>query len=208
MKREVQRGECLSLIAFESGFLVETIWNRDENASLRTKRTSPYVLHEGDVIEIPDKRLKRVSAATGQRHRFRRRGVPELIRLELREYGEPRVDLEYALEVETSSGPLRYSGKTDADGKLQHGIPPDALRARLTIGDTETYELLLGDLDPISFERGVRQRLCNLGCLSSVDADEEAYRAALFAFQCREGLEPSGVTDEETCARLELSHQS
>jgi len=52
---EVQAGDCISSIAYERGFSLETIWNHPANAALKQRRRNPYVLRPGDVLKIPDK---------------------------------------------------------------------------------------------------------------------------------------------------------
>lgn len=86
----VKQGECIDSIAFENGFFWETIWNHAENSALKQKRKDPNILLAGDEVFIPDKEEKKESCATEQRHRFRRKGVPAMIRIRLLE--EPLPD--------------------------------------------------------------------------------------------------------------------
>src|SRR4051794_8878890 len=98
----VQEGECTSSISFEHGFFWQTLWNHADNADLKASRESPFVLKPGDVVHIPELRQREVSAATGLRHTFRRKGVPAVLRMQLLEQKKPLAGLPYVLE---------YSGK-------------------------------------------------------------------------------------------------
>ena len=57
---QVEQGECLSSIAYECGFFPDTIWNHPQNAELKRKRNNPNALMLGDIISVPDKRIKEV----------------------------------------------------------------------------------------------------------------------------------------------------
>ena len=80
-RHEVKAGDCVSSIAYQHGFAPETVWRHDENAPLRERRASMYVLMPGDVVVIPDRTAKTEICASGQRHVFRRVGVPEKLRI-------------------------------------------------------------------------------------------------------------------------------
>jgi len=85
-EHKVRQGECISSIAGKYGHFPETIWNDPANAQLKSKREDePNILYAGDVVVIPDKRLKEESGATDERHRFVKKGVPVQFRLRLME---------------------------------------------------------------------------------------------------------------------------
>lgn len=201
---KVKQGECLASIAYRYGLLMSTIWDDPANAELRSRRTSPYVLFAGDEIAIPYKRPKLVRRATGQVHRFRRRGVPETFRLQLLAYGEPRAAQNYTLEL----GGQAFEGRTDEQGRLEHPIPPDARTGRLVLGENESYDIQLGHVDPVTEEQGVRTRLFNLAFLADLDAAEDAYREALRVFQAGSGLRATGEVNPETEEALLKAHGS
>jgi N-acetylmuramoyl-L-alanine amidase len=94
---------------------------------------------------------------------------------------------------------------TDADGVLDVPLPPNARSGLLTIEDAE-YELHFGVLNPVNTERGVRQRLVNLGFLDQPEAPDPDLRAALEAFQAQHQLEVSGAPDEDTRQKLLDEH--
>lgn len=203
-RHTVRSGDCISSIAFENGFFPETIWTDPANADLKRQRRDPSVLKDGDVVVVMDKRIKEVSKPTEKRHRFRRRGVPEKLRLQLRRYGRSRANLPYVLDVEGST----TKGTTDQDGFLEAWIPPDAERALLILNGRKRINLHVGYLQPASEERGARERLANMGYLESVDADQEAYRQALESFQADHGLEVTGELSTETQEKLKEEHKS
>lgn len=205
IRHVIQQGECASSVAHQHGFVIETIWDDGANADLRAQRESPYVLLPGDVLVIPQKRQKTVTCETGRRHTFRRKGVPETLRVQLLCEGKPRPDLPWVLEV----GSTRREGTTDAEGWIETWVPPDAKSGNLTLPEDESYEVQLGGLDPVDEESGARARLENLGLLPSGEAESEEDRELLFAlalilFQAEadSGLEITGKIDEATIARL------
>jgi len=208
---KVERGECLSSIGFDTGFFPQTLWELPENSPLREKRESPHILREGDEVFIPDLRLKQQTAAVNMRHRFKRKGIPEILRVRfLDELEEPRPGLKYELKI---AGLLR-KGETDEGGWLEEWIPPDAMEATITIVDEtgeapieEKYEVKLGQLNPSRDMDGIRARLENLGI--ECGETEEDFAMAISSFQNRyEDLEVTGEADEKTVARLKELHLS
>jgi hypothetical protein len=79
----VKKGECVSSIAFSHGHFWEKIWNHPDNIELKEIRKNPNVLFAGDRLTFPPKYPKQETGATGQRHRFRRRGESSKLRLRL-----------------------------------------------------------------------------------------------------------------------------
>jgi hypothetical protein len=198
----VQPGESIDSIAYRAGFFPETIWSHDDNTELREARVHRNVLLAGDRVAIPDKRPKDVTCQTNRTHTFVRRGVPAVFRVRLLHEGSPRASLAYRLEV----GKYAYTGKTDAEGRIEHFVSPDAKRGRLVIGDEEEiYELRLGRLDPLSTLAGVSQRLANLGYDCSDTVDERTTRS-IRAFQEDQELPVTGEVDDETREALARCH--
>lgn len=202
----VVEGECLQSIAFKYGFFPDTVWHAPENSALLGIRAHPSVLVPGDEIVIPDRVAKSVDAPTGQRHRFRRRGVPSMLRVRLAEDGVPRANRPYLLRVDDESS----SGVTDGDGVVQSAIDPAARRAEIVLDPggelEETFHLDLGRILPVSLPEGVRERLVNLGYLLAEAEGERALRAALRRFQDDSGLAISGLVDDATRAALVAAH--
>lgn len=201
----VTPGETLLGIAKRYGYSWRTLWQHADNAALRDKRRSPNVLLAGDVVFVPDRQPKEAACATGQRHRFVRRGEPAQLRLQLRSLGQPRKHEPYELLVTLSHGEHRVSGQTDGEGVLCHRMPSDTRRARLLLcRGSEILELAIGYLDPVDDLGGAQQRLRNLGFPI---ADEDGVlgadtAAALQAFQARQGLTQSAALDADTVQAL------
>lgn len=202
----VKQGDCISSIAYKYGFSPDTIWNDSKNSKLKQERKNPGVLEEGDVVSIPDKRLKEVEVPSGQRHRFRRKGVPEKLRLQLLENGLARAGVGYRLTIEEQL----ITGQTDQDGWFEHWIPPNARAGILLVdGDKEEMHLLLGSLPPVESNAGLDARLMNLGFLPEErEVDQETRAEGISAFQAQYGLKVTGEADDETRGKLVEIHGS
>src|SRR5882762_11116156 len=114
-QHEVSQGECVASIAAQYGFFWKTIWNDGENSELKAKRPNPNTLAPGDVVVIPEKKIKEESCATEKLHKFKRKGVPALLKIRLMENGEARKDVEW----KASLGGKWQEGKTDGEGLVQ-----------------------------------------------------------------------------------------
>ena len=207
---DTKQGDCISSIAYEHGFFWETLWNHAANSGLKQKRKDPNVLMEGDVVHIPDLSLKEELSATEKRHKFKLKGVPAKLRLRLLDKNQsPRANLAYLLKIDGDS----FQGKTDPDGRIEHGIPPNAQRATLTIkvdGRDEKYDLGLGHVDPVTEPSGVQQRLLNLGydCRPGDMLTSDRTKSALKMFQKRARLPETGEADDTTRQKLKDAHGS
>ncbi len=201
----VKQGECLSSIAVKYGHLPDKIWDDSKHAKLKEKRKDPNVLYPGDVIFVPDKVEKEESGGTKQRHRFRKKGVPAKLRLQLMDDDEPRANENYILEIDGNQN----LGTTDGDGKLEHKIPPNAKDARLILCEgEEEYVLKLGNMDPSAEIFGAQARLNNLGfgCGKESGVINKETKTALQRFQEHHQLEVSGELDEATSNKLIKVH--
>lgn len=208
-QHEVGEGDCLATMAEQSGHFWQTLWDLPENASLREKRQNPNVLLPGDIVTIPPLRSKVEACATGQRHVFRRKGVPAFLRLRFTRRGKALVGLFYRLDIEGQS----RSGQLDDDGRLSIAIPPNAYRGTLYLGEPpfeREIPLQLGQLAPITETHGVKMRLHNLGfhCGAQDDAASASLSNALHAFQQSVALPPTGELDDTTRQRLLDVHGS
>lgn len=203
----VEQGECVGSVAYQRGFFWETIWNHASNSQLKQLRRDPNVLQPGDVLFIPERQEKQENGQTEMRHRFRRRGTPSRLRVRLLWDGQPRAHLAYVIDVD---GQL-LEGETDADGWLDHSIPPDARSGRLILHyGAEEYPFQLGSVDPVGSTSGVQQRLRNLGLYGgSTDGQmNDETRGAVAAFQARENLQATGEVDDATRDALRRAHCS
>src|SRR5438552_1759525 len=96
---QVQQGDCISSIASEHGFFPDTIWNHPNNVRLKEKRLNPNALMPGDVVFVPDLRLKEVRGATNQVHKFRVKNTPAKLHLQFMFQGKPRANVPYTLTI-------------------------------------------------------------------------------------------------------------
>jgi N-acetylmuramoyl-L-alanine amidase len=201
----VQLGECMSSIAYDTGHFWETLWNLDANKELRDTRKDPNVLLTGDHVEVPPIKTKKHPCAIDKRHRFRRRGVPEKLRIRLMNADEPRADEPYTLIVDNDKS-KRIDGVTDANGCLETWIPPNAKTAVLFVHDGE-FELELGQLPPPNTIEGAIARLVNLGFLPPGETSDNLVRCALGSFQLNRGIPVTHAVDDQTALELEKSYK-
>lgn len=195
------RGDSIPSIAMAYGFFWETIWDHGENADLKAKRKDPNVLFPGDEVFVPEKRRKDVTRPNEARHSFVRKGEPHKLKLTLKSMGQARANEDYVLVV----GRERFSGKTDAEGKIEHVIPGDASTGTLILrGGKERHTVSVGRLDPDSEVSGIQQRLSNLGFPCGRDRGEmnDATQQALKEFQAKHDLKVTGEIDGATKGKL------
>ena len=218
----VKQGDCLESIAFAHGLWWRTIQDAPENEELERAR-GPNILLPGDRLFVPERTPKSVDCATDKRHRFELKGVPSQVRIRVLEWipsdapdvdppaaaaAQPRADLPYVLEID---GRL-FTGQTDGDGWIHHVISPGAKGGSLTLEPgtpgAQKMPIVLGGLDPIEENSGIRQRLANLGFApgTEYDPESEATQAAVKAFQAASGLSLTGTVDDETRQRLRDVH--
>lgn len=193
---KVRQGECIHSIAAQHGFFWEKLWNDPGNADLKQQRSDPSVLKPGDVVHIPAKEPKVENGSSEQRHRFKRKGIPNRVRIQIMRNDEPQAGKPYRLQID---GKLE-TGTTDAQGMVEMIIPPEAKRGELHVGegnDVEIYHFQLGTVDPVDTENGARGRLRCLGYDDSLPFDE-----LLKEFQQKEALTASGQLDDATQATL------
>jgi hypothetical protein len=203
-EHKIRQGETVASVAERYGLFPDAVWDDAANADLKKQRKDPNVLKPGDVLVIPDKRVKEESGGTEERHRFRKKGVPAMFRLQLVEDDEPRANLDYVLEVD---GQLVH-GTTDGDGWLKQVIPPEAKKGVLLIGEEERFELQLGHIDPVTEVSGAQSRLNNLGydCGRPDGKLGAKTAAAMRSFQQQQGLTATGELDQATQDKLVKVH--
>jgi len=203
----IQPGDSISSLADQYGHFVQTIWDHPDNAELKELRQDMDILLPGDVVVIPDKVPKDETKADAQRHRFKRKGVPAVFRMQVFSMDKPRANEYYRFIVD---GQTR-NGQTDSNGVLEQPVPPTAREGILIFDSDETrMRVLFGHLNPVDDLSGVQQRLRNLGYYRGAEDGQssEALTAAISAFQSQVGLPPSGELDQATKDRLEEVHDS
>ena len=212
---QVQEGDCLSSIAKANGFAdYQTIYQRPENADFRQKRPNPNIICPGDILFIPDLETKDISKGTDQQHVMKVKRPQVQLRLCLKDdQHQPYKGVKYHLRV----GFNEYDGSTDGAGMVEQDIEADATDGEITIypggGSTPdqgyTFELQLGDLDPVDAMSGVDARLINLGFGppdAEVPLSDDDRTEALKAFQDKFGLDVTGELTDETKSKLQESH--
>ncbi len=169
-RHTVSQGECIDSIALEHGFFAETIWLHPDNEELKALRKDPNVLQPGDVVVIPDLRPRTEARATEGTHRFKRKGVPGLVKLrflrpkpqedaddesaegdeDVSVYEEPELSGQPQEMEPIADAPYRlklgtstFEGSSDSEGIVEHAIPPDIEEGEITFN--------LGGEDEITF---------------------------------------------------------
>lgn len=206
----VTESDCIESISFENGLLPATVWNHADNEALRKKRENQNILMAGDVVVVPDVRVKTESVATDEVHRFVRKGVPAKITFKVLKLGKPIANADYELDIE---GKVE-KGKTDGDGIIKIGISPGARKGTLKVFDEDedlVYPLRLGHMDPWNEVSGYQKRLENLGYPVAPDAHGtlgDGTHRALAQFQADHDLSESGKPDNATLAKVKEIHGS
>jgi hypothetical protein len=204
-------GECLGSIADHYGFTHPSIiYDHPANEALRRARPDPNVLLAGDEVVIPDRQVRVVNGATGQRYRFMVDRQPSWLRLRLlNPDGTPRAGLPYRIEYQGQVFP----GTTGGDGTIVHEVPawlPFAMVFVTENGREQQYRVALGYLDPVTDENGLRQRLRNLGYYVDVPGVPESIllRHAIHAYQHANDLTVNGSADTALYGKLLVEHCS
>lgn len=167
----VRQGECISSIAYEYGFFPNTIWNHPDNEQLKQLRKDMNLLEVGDIVKIPEKEEKEESAASEQKHRFRKKGVPAKLRMKIfkvqpldeqtesTQQPDPDQEDTETQEPEEVTGfeqepwadcPFlliidgeTIEGNTDRDGFVDVPIPPNAQQGELIMNPGEPDERII-----------------------------------------------------------------
>ena len=206
----VKDGDCISSIAAAHGLLPDTVWLHSDNAALRAKRTDPNILYTGDRLYVPVIEVRSESATTDERHRFRRKAIPERLRVQLCDDEEiPYAIQPYQLDIDG----VLVRGITDDAGFLDKPIEPTAKMAKvyLEIGEEVLeFEFDLGHLHPIDTIEGAQARLRNLDFyLGDINGKfDKATVAAVEDFQVFFDLELTSELDQATLAALKQHHHS
>ena len=158
----IKQGDCLHSIALGRGLIWSTIWNHPSNSALKSLRKDPNILKEGDPLFIPDLELKQEPRGADQKHTFKRKGVPTILKLRILDYeyeqtppppppalpqrgrhvtdDDPEPAQVKQKEVPRANVPYSLvvdgtliTGNTDGDGVVLERIPPGATQGTLTI---------------------------------------------------------------------------
>ncbi|MBX3322702.1 MAG: hypothetical protein KF757_06900 [Phycisphaeraceae bacterium] len=205
----VRQGECLLSIAEASGHFWQRIWNHRDNAPVRSARSDAMVILPGDRLVIPPIEPGEESGATEQRHRFRRKGVPAVLKLQMMRDGEPRAGEPYELELDSKL----LEGQTDDEGRITITIEPGARAGLLRVGTDEnkTIQMIeLGHLAPHDTVLGTQQRLGSLGYYEGREDGQwsDALWRAINTFLTTSGLEPEDNVSHATLQKIRDAHGS
>lgn len=207
IRHVIAQGESVIGLSDRFGHFAPKIWDDAANAALKAKRTNMNALLPGDVVAIPDKLKKEVTKADKACHKFRRKGIPATLRLQLFDIEVPRASQDYKLIVDGTV----ITGVTDAQGVLEEFVDPAARNGRIIVGpDQFTVELSFGHMDPHDEIPGIQKRLNNLGfdCGEPTSELNSRTQAALRQFQSRFDLPITGRPDEATIQKLAAQHDN
>jgi N-acetylmuramoyl-L-alanine amidase len=200
----VCQGDYLLKLAYIHGFDADEVWNHPMNEELKKLRGDHNVLAATDVLYLPEKEEEPLPVEGGTSNGYSA-AVPTVeIVLIFLDDGAPLANEPCEIEGLGDPDPSIPVG-TDNDGKLTLNIP--VLIRELTVNFPNkhdmTYQLSIGDMDPVLERTGVEKRLCNLGYLTRVSDgdDEEAadlLRDVLTIFQSENGIDASGDRNAPT----------
>jgi hypothetical protein len=133
---QLKLGDCIFCIIEKHGLIAETVWEHANNAVLRRKRSELKMLLPGDVLFIPDIRLKEVKRPTNQFHKFQIRGEPHRHWIEIEMIGEddkpvPHEKYKVALP----------------DGSVKEGVLDENGWARVESDPTGDCEIIFPEID-------------------------------------------------------------
>lgn len=78
---KVKQGDCIDSISSKFGFFPETVWTHPDNSDLKELRKDGNILQANDIVIIPDLELREENCGSDQRHAFKRKGVPAVLRI-------------------------------------------------------------------------------------------------------------------------------
>lgn len=205
----VQRGECLQSIAAEHGHFWETIWSHPDNSQVKSARKDPMVIQAGDRLVIPEIDPGGEEKPDKKRHRFRRKGVPAVLKFQMLQEGEPRKNEPWILDLDGK----RLEGTTDDEGRFDVVIPPGARSGILRVGQGvhETVQRVeLGHLEPFDTVLGVQQRLTNLGFYEGLEDGQwsQGVKRAIDAFLVEHDGQTEDEVSEATLEKIRDAHGS
>lgn len=207
-------GECLASLSEAFGFPdFHTIFDHPENSALKTARPNPNMLVPGDLVHIPDRRLKNASLSEDVQHEVRI-GQPEArFKLKLMDdQGVVFAGKKFKLKI----GATEIKGTTDGDGMINEIIPSGFNSGELVIFPEGRDDVLEGYLIPLSLGSllppdtldGQKLRLGNLGYpvgAAGAVVDDRTQRGTRM-FQLDQGLTVNGTLDDSTRAKLKQVH--
>jgi hypothetical protein len=224
-RHTVKQGEHLSHIAALYGFSdYKAIWDFGDNAELRKKRKDPHILAPGDVVAIPDPRQKTVSKPAGTTNRFKLATVVLQLRVKMIDRWDHALhDAPCWFRIDDTDdkgnrkAPIAVYKLTDPKGLFEFSVTRTAVEGELEVQPSaesekvqrrkEKFDVLVGGLDPVTTDNGLRARLNNLGYYAGLIEgfdDREQLRWALEEFQFDHGIKPQNgdLVDDKNLAKI------
>jgi len=209
----VKQGDRLPTIAIKKGFICwQTIWDFAGNAALKNRRGNAHILFPGDAVAIPSK-LDRVAKVFGGEAEFVLMKAPEFLRVRFAEVetmdGEPVM-----FRATPDAGSDCFEGELAADGTMEIELPPETTKVTVELfcgeGDDPfvTYQLNVGEMDPLTEDTGIQARLANLGYYDGkIDGDiGDVTKSAIVRFRREYGLPLSDEVDDDLRNALQWVH--
>jgi hypothetical protein len=205
----VRPGDYLVKLAQRMGFDADDAWNAKENEPLRKLGRTPHMLFAGDVLYIPQVEPQWRGLATGSVNTFvsERPGVKIHARF-------ATGDKAWANEAYTVEGAELPDGNLDGDGNFNGEVPTDVSAIVLEFAKRRArFTLRVGNLDPITTDSGVKQRLTHMGFLprnaiATRIHEDGMHSRAVASFQESKGLPVTGVADQATRDAIVAAHGS
>jgi hypothetical protein len=155
----VMQGDTVASIVLPMGGDRDAVWNDPKNDKLRAQRSDPAVLCAGDILYIPDEAAPSHEVAAGSTNTFTSPVATQTVKLVLGG-AQPLANAGYVVHGLGDDIP----GTTGSDGSLSVDVPVNVDTFVIELPDQQvSYQVLVGHLDPVTEESGVRQRLSNLG---------------------------------------------
>jgi hypothetical protein len=197
----IRPGDHLAKIAHAEGLDPEEVWSHPRNQELRDRRRDPNILCEGDVLFMEAPEEVSLPLKVGQVNRFSAT-VPRLVtHLCFKDSKGAFSGEAYVVEGLDE----KIEGTTDGNGNLTIDAPVTAKIAKVVFtGRRLRFDVLLGEMDPITEVSGAQLRLALLGILKAPatgELDEET-ASALRAFQRSKRLPCTGGMDAPTLDAL------
>ncbi len=180
------------------------LWNDPANGPLRTTRHNPNILATGDVVYVPELKLREVDRATDQRHRFTAELHSLVTRLAFTTWeGKPVDGVPSEVTLDAKATPAKPAGAAE----IEVAVEPTSDRCVVALPIGEVIARV-GFLEPADTQAGARQRLTNLGYAAgdSADPKDRIFRSAVEEFQCDHGLQVDGKVGPGTRAALVKRH--
>jgi len=214
-RHTVKQGERMATIASQYKFLRwQTLWDFAGNADLKDLRKNPNILFpDDDEVVIPTK-LKREAEVAGGKAKYVVKCGRETLRVGFAVGWDWVERVSYTAKPDTGGPDL--TDFLDSDGWMRIDVPPNTSQVQVALWTDDpdtpfaTYELKVGELDPVREVTGVQARLASLGYYDgAIDGDAgEVTAAAIAQFRSEYGLPLGDQIDDDLRDALEGLHDN